>query len=100
MHGEELVVEVRPDELALRPRELQAHHRGKRAAEHKKDERGEEIAPADDLVVDGREPADQARGRAPGAGKARVELGIAERGVAQVAAVPGERGLAHFKPSR
>jgi hypothetical protein len=99
-HGEELVVEIRPDEVALRPRELHAHHRGERAAEQKESERGEEIALADDLVVDRREPADQARGRAPGPGEAGIELGFAERGVAQVAPVPGERGLAHLKPSR
>ena len=57
MHREKLVVEVGADQPGFRPRQLQAHHHGAKAAEAEKDEGGDDIAAADDLVVDGREPA-------------------------------------------
>jgi hypothetical protein len=61
VHGEQLVVSVGSDDVAVGPCELQAHHRGEQSGEHEERERREDEADADALVVDGREPADEPR---------------------------------------
>jgi hypothetical protein len=100
VHREELVVEVWPDDVVLRPRQLQPHSDGGKPAQEEEDEDGDDVAPADHLVVDAREAPDQAGSRAPGLGEATAQLGIVERRVAQLGPRRFEHKLAHFSPSR
>ena len=100
VHGEELVVEVRPDELVLRPRELQAHRRGREPAEEEEDERGDEIAPRRRSCgrrVESRR--DQARGRCPRSRRAARRSSAPSSMVSRRSRSSrgGER-VAHFKP--
>ena len=74
MHGEKLIVEIGPDQPAFRPRKLKSHgHRGEPAEEQENESR-DDVAPADDLVIDGRERADEAFRRAPCLGEPRRQL--------------------------
>jgi hypothetical protein len=58
-------------------RELQAHDRRRETAEGEKDERRDDVATPDNLVVDTGEAADEAGRRAPGLGETRAQLRIA-----------------------
>jgi hypothetical protein len=100
VHREELIVEVRPDDVVLRPCELQPHGNGGKPAQEQEDEDGDDVAPADHLVVDAGQPADQTRGGAPRLGETAAQLDIVKRGVAQLDMGTVERNLAHFNPSR
>ena len=66
VHREDLVVEVGRQHAALRARQLQPHQHREHAAERQENEGGDDVAPADDLVVDrGRRAPDPTR-RTPG----------------------------------
>jgi hypothetical protein len=65
MHGEELVVEIRPDQRAVRPRKLQTHQRGDDAAGDEEAECGDEIPARDALVIHRFQPAEKTRLVAP-----------------------------------
>ena len=99
--GENLVVEIGADQMRFRARELQAHDARRAAAERQEDEGGDDVAPADHLVIDGREPADDAAPPAPGVGEPIVQLGVVETGIALIGGA-GRRGGArhHFSPMR
>ena len=81
VHGEQLVVHTRRDEVVVRAGQLGADREGFDAA-HEEVEHGEgSVQDADLLVVDGRQPVDQA-GRAVGTDQAEVaalgrQLGLA-----------------------
>ncbi len=60
MQREKLVVLLGREQRLVRAGELQAHDQRLDPADHEEDESGDEIADADRLVVDAREPADQA----------------------------------------
>ena len=94
VHGEELVVEIRPDQVVLRLRQLQAHDDGGQAAEEQEDDGGDDVAAADDLVIDRRERTDQALFRAPCLRKPRRELGPVHLVVTQFLRVRGTIRLA------
>ena len=57
VRGEDLVVEIRTENGVVRSRQLQAHQRRQHAADQEEREGGDQIAAADGLVVDVREPA-------------------------------------------
>ena len=66
------------------PRQLQAHQRREHAAEQEEGERGDEIAPADRLVIDVREPADEpARIRPRALEHVRIVAGVRKLAVAR-----------------
>ena len=66
------------------PRQLQPHQRRQHAADQEEAERGDEIAPADRLVIDVREPADAARAGRPTCRSSSATLGAsAARSVAR-----------------
>jgi hypothetical protein len=78
VHGEDLIVEVGTEQLALGERELQPHHQRQHAGQREEDERRHDVAARDPLVVDGAEHADDARRRAPRVLELReVDLGFA-----------------------
>ena len=80
VHREQLVEPRRADHVVVRPRELQPHQQRQHAAEREEDQRGDDVAAADLLVVDGREPADESRRPAPGALEPSGELRAFELG--------------------
>ena len=92
VHGEQLVVALRADQVAVGPRQLQRAWQREHAAEREEDQRGDDVAAADLLVVDGREPADDPGRAAPGALEPRLELRALElRAVARdLLALAGE----------
>ena len=62
---EQLVVLLRREQLLIGPRQLDAHDQRLDAAQHQEGERGDDVAEADLLVVDGRQPAGNAGFRLP-----------------------------------
>ena len=52
MHGEDLIVAVRAEQARFRAGELDPHQRGEDSAKRKKPERREDVALADDFVID------------------------------------------------
>ena len=56
MHREELVEDVGRHQVAVRPRELQAHDQRLEATDAEEDERRDEVEDADALVVDRGDP--------------------------------------------
>ena len=60
VHGEELVVGVRGDEVGLRREEFQPDEAGKRAADEEEKRDRDQIQDRDALVVAGEEPTEQA----------------------------------------
>ncbi|MGY4445557.1 hypothetical protein ACVWZR_000214 [Bradyrhizobium sp. i1.3.1] len=65
VHGEDLVVTVGTEQARLRLRELDSHQGGQHAAEGKEDEGREDVAAADDLVIDGCKRAPESGWRFP-----------------------------------
>jgi hypothetical protein len=63
VHGEELVVELWPDEVVLRHRELGPHQQGEHAGEDEEQESGADVEQADEIVVVLGEQAQPARQR-------------------------------------
>ena len=74
VRGEELVVAIRADQRALGPRELRSHERREDAGSEEEGERGDDVALANRLVVDGAERAEEPRRIAPRALEQRVHL--------------------------
>ena len=60
VHGEQLVVGLRTDQVALRRQQFHANQRGEGAADEEEQRDGGEIQQADALVVLGKEPRFQA----------------------------------------
>jgi hypothetical protein len=87
VHREELVVEVRPDELAGRQGELRAHDQREHAGEEKEEQRRADVKETDDGVVDVRDDAPALR-RGPDALELFEFLGRARRWVRQRALEP------------
>ncbi len=65
VHREELIIGVRRQHLQVRLRQLDAHGERFDAADQQEEERRAEIADADPLVIDGRQPAVDARAPSP-----------------------------------
>ena len=65
MHREKLVVSLGREGSPLRPNELKAHEESLGAAHQQEHQRGDQIASADLLVIDGRERSPQRRGSTP-----------------------------------
>jgi hypothetical protein len=65
VHGEELVVRFRREQVELGAGELQSHHQRLDSADDQEDHRGRQVTRADLLVVDGGEPAPQRVWRLP-----------------------------------
>jgi len=57
VHGEQLVIGLRTDQIALRRQQLHANQRGEGAADKEEQGDGGEVQQADALVVLGKEPA-------------------------------------------
>jgi hypothetical protein len=74
VHGEQLVIALGADEVAVGPRELKPHQQRKDSAEREEDQRGDDVAATDLLVIDGRNPTDDSGRAAPGPVQPRVEL--------------------------
>jgi hypothetical protein len=66
VRGEDLVVEVRAEEVIVGNRQLDAHQRGENARRDEEAERGGDIPLADRPVIDHAEPADQTARNIPG----------------------------------
>jgi len=60
MHGEELIVKIRTDQMLIRLRELRTHEGGHQSGPRKEEERRYEVTPRDPFVIDRREPAHEA----------------------------------------
>jgi len=83
VHREERVVRRRVDERDLGTRQLRAQNERLDAAEDEEEERGDDVALADALVVGGRHPARLVGRRLPHAGEALLEgRGRAQRTLA------------------
>jgi hypothetical protein len=65
VHGKELVVRFRIEEGVLGPGELDTHHDGVEPAQQEKEKGGGQDALADGVVLNGAQPAQQARGVGP-----------------------------------
>ncbi len=65
VHGEQLVVELRTEHLAVGGGQLRPHQQGHQAGGEKEEEAGVDVAHADALVVDGRQEPGDARGVLP-----------------------------------
>ena len=100
MHGEKLIVEIGTDQPAFRARKLKSHgHRGEPCEEQESESR-DDVAPADDLVIDGRERADEAFRRAPCFCKPRRQLRTVDLVIPQLFRIRRRICFAHFRPSR
>ena len=66
VHREDLVVEVRVQDSILGNRELQANQQRLDSAEKKEPERGDDVAPADRLVVHAHDSAEESLSFVPG----------------------------------
>ncbi len=101
MHGEDLVVEVRPHQVAVRPRQLGAHGGREHAAQHEEGEGRDDVADADLLRIYTGEEAPEALRRGPGLLQARVQLGVLRRRACRRdLGRGGQVRRAHFSVSR
>ena len=80
MHREQLVEARCADEVLIGPRQLHAHGERKNAAQRQEDQGGDDVAAADFLVVDGRQPAEDPRRTTPRRVETSGELGALELG--------------------
>jgi hypothetical protein len=80
VHREQLVVALRIDEVIVWFGELEPHGQRKQAAEDEENQRRDDVTAADLLMIDGRQPADQAGRAAPRSFKPRREPRATEVG--------------------
>ncbi len=62
MHGEELVVSLRRDEIAGRRKKVNTNHGGEDAADEEEESDGRKIEQSDALMVSGQQPGTEAVG--------------------------------------
>ena len=87
--------------MRFRARQLQANDCREQSAKRQEDESGDDVAPADVLVIDGREPADNAGPPAPSISQAFAQLRVVETGIALVGGARNRGGASHhFNPIR
>ena len=96
MHSEELVIEIGAQKLILGKGELDTHEQRQNSGEQEKDERRNDVAPRNVLVVRRLDPADQAGPSLPGDIERAMEQGIVL--FRNLDFLDGERF--HFKLSR